>query len=184
MTSRPFTTLLAVMAGACLLTACTEHPSRGRPPDENSCAHAAFEPPLTVVDPCSPDSVTSAAMQTMLTYRPAEGLDSRRAFDAATPLLDPEFARTGAPAAIALAPVTPGMWDQWRDQHVTVTATARVTADDHPADTASRAARVVTVSMQPSDNTPAIRLVVFAVAHRAQTSAGVRWLLSNAQVAS
>ncbi|WP_051025358.1 hypothetical protein [Nocardia aobensis] len=183
MTSRPFTTLLAVMAGACLLTACTEHPSRGRPPDENSCAHAGFEAPFTAVDPCSAESVISAALQTMFTYRPADGVDPRHAFDTATPLLDPEFALS-APAAIALAPVTPDMWQHWRDQHVTITATARVTADDHPPDTTSRAARVVTVSMQPSDTTPALRLVVFALAHRTQTSAGVRWLLANVQVAS
>ncbi|WP_063014238.1 hypothetical protein [Nocardia kruczakiae] len=120
----------------------------------------------------------------MFTYRPAEGLEPRRAFEAATPLLDPEFARSGAPAATALAPVTPDMWGRWRDQHITVTATAHATADDHPADTASRAARVVTVSMQPSDSTPALKLVVFAVAHRAQTGDGARWLLSNVQVAS
>lgn len=175
---------LTVLAGTCLLTACTEHPSRGRPPDENHCEIVGFEPPFAAVDPCSADSVTSAALATMLTYRPAEGLDPRRAFEAAKPLLEPEFARSGAPSAIALAPVTPDMWDGWRDQHVTVTATASTTADDHPADTASRAARVVTVNLQPSDNTPALRLVVFAVAHRTQTSAGVRWLLSNVQVAS
>jgi hypothetical protein len=120
----------------------------------------------------------------MFTYRCADGLDPRRAFEAATPLLDPEFARSGAPAATALAPVTPDMWDRWRDQHVTVTASARATADDHPADTAARAARVVTVSMQPSDSTPALRLVVFAVARYTQTDEGVRWLLSNVQVAS
>ncbi|WP_094028364.1 hypothetical protein [Nocardia cerradoensis] len=120
----------------------------------------------------------------MFTYRPAEGLDPRRAFEAATPLLDPEFARSGASAATVLAPVTPDMWDRWRDQHVTVTATARATADDHPPDTASRAARVVTVSMQPSDSTPAPRLVVFAVAHRTPTGNGARWLLSKVQVAS
>jgi hypothetical protein len=175
---------LAVLAGTCLLTACAVHPSRGRPPDQNTCARTRFDPPFTSVDPCSADSVTATALETMLTYRPAEELDQRRAFEAATPLLDPEFARSGAPAAIALAPVTPDIWDRWRDQHVTVTATARATADDHPADTASRAARVVTVSMQPSDSTPALKLVVFAVAHRAQTSNGGRWLLSNVQVAS
>ncbi|NKY43592.1 hypothetical protein [Nocardia cerradoensis] len=128
--------------------------------------------------------MTSAALATMFTYRPAEGLDPRCAFEAATPLLDPEFARSGAPAAIALAPVTADMWARWRDQDIAVTATARATADDHPADTASRAARVVTVNMQPSYSTPALRLVVFAVAHRTKTSAGVRWLLSNVQVAS
>ncbi|PPI93951.1 hypothetical protein C5F51_14380 [Nocardia nova] len=120
----------------------------------------------------------------MFTYRPAEGLDPRRAFEAATPLLEPEFARSGAPAATALAPVTPDMWGHWRDQHITVTASARATADDHPADTAARAARVVTVSMQPSDGTPPLRLVVFAVAHYTQTDEGVRWLLSNVHVAS
>ncbi|MFF0458418.1 hypothetical protein [Nocardia africana] len=184
MTTRPIATLLTAMAGTCLLTACTEHPSRGRPPDENGCAGARFEAPFTAVDPCSAESVMSAALQTMFTYRPADGVDPRHAFDAAMPLLDPDFARSGAPAAIALAPVTPDMWQHWRGQHVTVTATARVTADDHPPDTASRAARVVTVSMQPSDTTPALRLVVFAVAHRTQTSAGGRWLLANVQVAS
>ncbi|MCC3318312.1 hypothetical protein [Nocardia africana] len=184
MKPHPIATLLTVMTGIYLLTACTEHPSRGRPPDEPSCAGAGFDPPFTAVDPCSADSVTSAALQTMFTYRPAEGLDPRRAFEAATPLLDPEFARSGAPAAIALVPVTADMWERWRDLHVTVTATARPTADDHPADTASRAARVVTVSMHPSDSTPALRLVVFAVAHRTQTGNGARWLLSNVQVAS
>ncbi|NKY87559.1 hypothetical protein [Nocardia veterana] len=126
----------------------------------------------------------AAALQTMFTYRPGEGVDPRHAFDAATQLLDPEFARGGAPAAIALAPVTPGMWQHWRDHLVTVTATARVTADDHPPDTASRAARVVAVSMQPSDTTPALRLVVFALAHRTQDGQDARWLLANVQVAS
>lgn len=183
MTSRPFRTLLTVMAGACLLTACTEHPSRGRPPDENACARARFDSPFTAVDPCSAESVMSAALQTMFTYRPGEGLDPRHAFDAATPLLEPELARSGAPAAITLAPVTPDMWEHWRDQHVTVTAIARTAADDHPADTATRAARVVTVSMQPSDNTPVLRLVVFAVADRTHGRAGAGWLLSDVQVA-
>jgi len=184
MKSRSIATLLTVTAGTCLLAACTEHPSRGRPPDRYVCARDRFEPPFTAVDPCSAESVTSAALETMFTYRPAEGLDPRRAFEAATPLLEPEFARSGAPAATALAPVTPDMWGHWRDQHITVTASARATADDHPADTAARAARVVTVSMQPSDGTPPLRLVVFAVAHYTQTDEGVRWLLSNVQVAS
>lgn len=177
-------TTLAMLAGTCLLAACTDTPSSDLPAGRSSCTPAPFGPPFTAVDPCSGEAVMGAATETMFAYRPAEGLDRRRAFDAAIPLLEPGFARAAAPAAVALAPVTAAVWRHWQDARVTVAAAVRVTNDDHPPDTGTRMARTLAVTLTPSDGTSVLGLVVFAVASRVQSARGTRWLLANAQVAS
>jgi hypothetical protein len=95
--------------------------------------------------------------------------------------MDPRFAERAEAAALVWAPVSATQWRQWRTDAVTVTAVARVASDDHPADTATSASRVLAVELEPSGQSR-IGLVVYG--HATRTSAGSAWLPSGMEVLS
>ncbi|MGY1898401.1 hypothetical protein [Nocardia gipuzkoensis] len=132
------------------------------------------------MDPCSIEQVLAAAVGAVFGYRPSEQADQRAAFRGARALLDARFAERAEPAALVWAPVTTAQWQQWRTDATTLTTTARVTSDDHPADTATSAHRVLAVGLQPTGQPP-IRWAVYG--HATRTTAGSPWLLSGLEVA-
>ncbi|MGY2087905.1 MULTISPECIES: hypothetical protein [Nocardia] len=148
---------------------------------EQRCQADRFATPFTSVDPCSPEQVLTAAVAAVFDYRPSEQADQRAALRVARALLDPGFAERAEPAALVWAPVTAAQWQQWRATATTITTTARVTGDDHPADTATTAHRVLAVELQPTGQPP-IRWTVYARVTRATDRSG--WLLSGLEVAS
>ena len=76
-----------------------------------------------------------------------------------------------------LDPLAVADWASWRGAGVAVAATARIAGDDHPADTTTRFARVVTVTQQPSDRSPPRELAVYITATR--TSPAAPWLVDR-----
>ncbi|MER7450387.1 hypothetical protein ABTW96_08870 [Nocardia beijingensis] len=133
------------------------------------------------MNPCSIEQVLAAAVEAVFGYHPSEQADQRAAWRAARALLDPGFAERAEPAVLVWAPVTATQWQQWRTDATTLTTTARVTSDDHPADTATSAHRVLAVQLQPTGQPP-IRWAVYA--HATRTTAGSAWLLSGLEVTS
>ncbi|MBF6176044.1 hypothetical protein [Nocardia blacklockiae] len=121
-------------------------------------------------------------MTTIFTYRPSAEPDQRIAFGRAAPLLEADYARRTAAVAVALAPVTAMLWQQWAAAGVTVTATARVTGDDHPADSATRAARVVAVALVPDDHGASLPLTLYT--HLRRPNAAAAWRISALEVMS
>ncbi|MBF6331816.1 hypothetical protein [Nocardia transvalensis] len=161
-----------------LLGSCGHSHDRASKP-EPRCNSTLFAP-RDQVDHCSAEAVMTAAASTVFSYRPASEPDPRDAFRQAKPLMDPDYARRAEPAAGVLVPITGTMWAQWASAGTTITATARVTGDDHPPDTGTRAARVLDVTQQPSDNTPPIRFALYVEAERPNEAAG--WRISAMEV--
>ncbi|WP_067473528.1 hypothetical protein [Nocardia amamiensis] len=173
------TLLTTVITLAALTAGCaTNMPT---PSDEQRCRAADFAPPFGEVDPCSADAVLTAAVTTVFGYRPSEHPDQRAAFRAARPLMDPGFAQRAEPAALVWAPVSATQWQQWRTDAATIAASARVTSDDHPADTVTTAHRVLAVALE-ARNQPPIRWAVYA--HATRTTAESAWLLTGLEVLS
>ncbi|WP_327116498.1 hypothetical protein OHB12_04760 [Nocardia sp. NBC_01730] len=168
--------MAAVVAGGC--SANTTLPVSS---NEHLCRKAGFASPFSDVDACTADATLTAAVHAVFSYRPGEQGDQRAAFRAARPLMDPRFAERAEPAALVWAPVSVTQWQQWRTDAVTITAVARVTSDDHSADTATSASRVLAVELASSDQS-AIGFSVYA--HATRTSAGAAWLLSGLEVLS
>ncbi|MFR9769365.1 hypothetical protein [Nocardia sp. SC052] len=148
---------------------------------EQRCQADRFATPFTRVDPCSPEQVLTAAVAAVFGYRPSEQADQRATLRAARPLLDSGFAERAEPAALVWSPVNAEQWQQWRATATTITTTARVTGDDHPADTATTAHRVLAIELQPTGQPP-IRWTVYARTTRTTDRSG--WLLSGLEVAS
>ncbi|MEV6338744.1 hypothetical protein AB0M12_28980 [Nocardia vinacea] len=167
---------LAAVTAAC--AANTPHPAAN---DEQQCRAVSFAPPFDAMDPCSAEAVLTAAVSTVFGYRPSEHTDARVAFRAARALMDPEFADRAESASLVWAPVSPTQWQQWHTAATPITASARVSSDDHPADTATAASRVLGVELQPGDQPP-IRWAVYGLATR--TTAGAVWVLSGMEVLS
>ncbi|WP_043661443.1 hypothetical protein [Nocardia thailandica] len=88
-------------------------------------------------------------MRTLYRLDPAGGLDPRVVFEAARPLMSGQFAVTAGPGVSMWSPITVTEWQTWVDDHLTVTSDVKVTADDHPADTATSTARVLAVHLTP-----------------------------------
>lgn len=165
---------LGVTATACSSGGHSSATSNGR-----GCS-AVFIAPFDRVDACSAESVMTAALTTAFSYRPAEQITAHAAFDTAAPLMDSTFAARAEPAAAVLAPITPVMWQRWAEHGVTVTASVRVTGDEHPPDTATDAARVLAVTQRPSDNSPPIEFTVYARAGR--SGPGKAWRITQLEV--
>ncbi|WP_067891601.1 hypothetical protein [Nocardia vaccinii] len=169
-------------AAMCMLVTATSCTGGGHSSATSSGRRCApvFTAPFDRVDACSAESVMTAALTTVFSYRPAEHLTAPAAFTAAAPLMDPEFAARAEPAAALLVPITPVMWQQWAARAVTVTASARVTGDEHPPDTTTSVARVLAVTQRPSDNSPSIQFAVYARAGR--SGPGTAWRITQLEV--
>ncbi|WP_433664652.1 hypothetical protein ACQPW1_22430 [Nocardia sp. CA-128927] len=148
---------------------------------EVTCSAARFAPPHHNVDPCSGEEVLQAAVAAIFGYEPTVHADPRAAFRTAMPLMTPEFADRAEAAAPVFSPITAATWQQWRTDAVTVTTSARLTDDDHPADTASAISRVLAVDLRPSDDsTTAVDFAVYT--HASRTSSAGAWLVSGMEV--
>ncbi|MBF6215952.1 hypothetical protein IU487_33680 [Nocardia puris] len=170
------TAMLAAAVLAAVVAGCghSAEPERG---GRSSCGAARFEPPYAEVDPCDAEAVMLAAVPAVFTYTP--GADpARRAFEAASPLLAPDFARRARAAAVARAPVAAATWRAWRAGAVLVRAHARITADDHPPDTPVTVSRVLAVELRPADTSPVIPMTVYTSATRRHGA----WLVSALEV--
>ncbi|NNH73670.1 hypothetical protein HLB23_28105 [Nocardia uniformis] len=88
-------------------------------------------------------AVMVAAIETAYTWQPGPDPDSAAGFDRARGLLTERYrAQVGATAS-GLTAVPAGVWARWASAHASITATAVITPDDHPADTAQTRQRVV-----------------------------------------
>ncbi|MEV5835384.1 hypothetical protein [Nocardia sp. NPDC052112] len=174
---RPRALVVTAATSTVLGAGCAHEPAIG---NETACTATAFAAPYTTVDPCSGEAVLRAAIAAVFTYRPETQADQRVAFQLAKPLLEPEFAAAGESAATVLTPITAARWQQWRTQHVGMTATARITGDDHPPDTATSMSRVLAVDLHPGDASPAMGFAVYAHATRSGLSSP--WLVSALEV--
>lgn len=173
------TVAAVVIVSAAALAGCAQ-PGTPDGNAETECSAAHFVPPFDHVDGCSPSQVALAAVQTVFTYRPDQQADQGASFQLATPLMVAALAARTDTTAHILAPITGSLWQRWRDQHVSVTVTARLGVDDHPPDTELSFARVVAVTLAPDNRDPSILLTVFVRATRSDSS--VAWRVSALEV--
>lgn len=174
------TAILPIAAAVVLLPAgCAQQAGTAA---ETACTAAPFAPPYRGVDPCSGEAVLTAAATAIFSYRPFVQADQRATFRTARPLLEPDFADRAEPAAALFVPITAATWQLWKAHDATVTATIRVSGDDHPADTATSMSRVLAVDLRPSDAGPAVGFAVYARTTRAGASSP--WLISGLEVAA
>ena len=139
---------------------------------------------FTMADLCDPEAVMAAALSAMYSYHPATQTQKGVDIDSAAPLLDPGYlARLGVSYS-ALAPVTGNTWEQWKTEGDTVTATAVVASDDHPADTFATVARVVAVhqSVVDASGTQTEQLSPLAIYTTATRTSSGGWAVSGVNV--
>ncbi|WP_107657522.1 hypothetical protein [Nocardia suismassiliense] len=177
--NKPITTLAASIAVIAVLSGCGTQTPAQPPRPVSQCGTAGIEPATGETDVCSAESVLLTAVRTIFGYRPSEQPDQRAAFRTARDLIDPEFAQQGEPSALVWAPVGSDQWQQWRRDGIEITTLVRLTRDDHPPDTPTAAARVLSVQIRPADQ-PSIGFAVYARAHRTTTTAA--WLLAALEV--
>ncbi|ATL72479.1 hypothetical protein [Nocardia terpenica] len=132
------------------------------------------------VDDRDPDQVLAWVAARVYSWRPGEDSSPAASFDRARPLLDPVYIRQVGASAAGLANVTGGTWARWRADKAVVSATARVTGDDHPADTPTSRQRVVAIAQHVTDpaapSEPDRMLVAYMIVTR-QTGTD-RWRVS------
>jgi len=177
----PAAVLPAAVALALTATGCVSEGSEPGPPLTVHCRAESFPPPHQEVDPCLPEAVLTAAVTAIFTYRPGEHADQRAAFRTAAPMLTGDLAAEGELWALVWAPITAEQWQWWRDEDTALTTTVRVTDDDHPADAATTASRVLAVELASGDRQP-IEFAVYAHSRRAGRDSA--WLLAGLQVLS
>ncbi|WP_063041797.1 hypothetical protein [Nocardia pseudovaccinii] len=170
--------VVAVATSSIVLGAgCAHEPAIG---SGKVCTATGFASPYATVDPCSGEAVLRAAVAAVFTYQPQIQADQRVAFQHAKPLLDPAFAAAGESAATVFTPITAARWQEWRTQLVSVTATARITGDDHPPDTATLMSRVLGVDLHLGEASPAMRFAVYA--HVTRSGLSSPWLVAALEV--
>lgn len=168
----------ALLLVATTLLGCSPH---DRPLITPLCEAEPFPPPHAEVPPCSGVDVLHGSVGTLYRIDPATGIDPRRAFDTARPLMNPAFTVQAGIGASMWSPITVTQWQAWAEDHITVASTVEVTSDDHPPDTATSTARVLAVRLIPAGRAP----VDFAVYARAtRRGAESRWLLADLKVLS
>ncbi|WP_433709701.1 hypothetical protein ACQP2U_24890 [Nocardia sp. CA-084685] len=177
----PTTVLTAALGVAAVTAGCAATTPQPMTNDEQECTAIVFAPPFAMVDPCSVDAVLTAAVTAVFSYRPSEHTDARVTFRAARALMDPRFAERAESAALVWAPLSATQWQQWHTTATPIIASAGVSSDDHPTDTATTADRVLAVDLQPGD-LPPISWAVYA--HATRTTAASGWVLSGLEVFS
>ncbi|KZM71628.1 hypothetical protein AWN90_02575 [Nocardia terpenica] len=121
----------------------------------------------------------TAAATAIFTYRPDHQRDTATAFLAAAPLIATDYLHQIGASATAMAPITAATWARWSSLHITVTATVRITEDDHPTDTSTRIRRVIAVTQRPGDEAPRELTAYLQVA---RDSADKPWLVTDLEV--
>lgn len=139
---------------------------------------------FTRADLCDPEAVMTAVLSALYSYHPATQTQKGVDIDSAATLLDPEYLTRLGISYSALAPVTGNTWDQWKAQNMTISAQAVVASDDHPADTAATAARVVAVhqSVLGAAGTETEQLPPLAIYTVATRTASGGWAVSGVNV--
>ncbi|RRQ26157.1 hypothetical protein DK926_19350 [Rhodococcus sp. Eu-32] len=135
-------------------------------------------------DLCDPEAVMTAALSALYSYHPATQTQKGVDIDSAATLLDPGYLDRLGVSYSALAPVTGNTWEQWKAEGATVTATAVVASDDHPADTGSEVARVVAVHQAVVDaaGTETEQLPPLTIYTTAARTASGGWAVSGVNV--
>ncbi|WP_378741192.1 hypothetical protein [Nocardia brasiliensis] len=176
--NKPITVLVASLAVGAALGGCTQTPAVQQH-TVSQCRTADLEPGTGEIDVCSAEAVLFAAVEAIFGYRPIEQPDQRAAFRAARELIEPGFAEQAEPSALVWAPISAAQWQHWRRDGIEITTLVRLTCDDHPPDTPTRAARVLGVDIRPAEQ-PLIGIAVYARAARTTTAAA--WLLTGLEV--
>jgi len=148
----PATTTAAAGGGASLQPGPSTQPTGGCQAGENSC--------LT-------DSVVVAALQTLFSYQTGPDIDdpASDAAGRAAKYLAPQYVQSVSGTWSMLPPITGAQWADWKQSSADVQATATLTSDEHPADTADTAYRVANVTLQ-SASSPATSFPVWVVLTR------------------
>ncbi|MBF6064694.1 hypothetical protein IU500_24665 [Nocardia terpenica] len=173
---------MAVAVGLAALTSggCAEHSQRHEHDrDTPACTAPPFAAQYWAIDPCSPDAVLIAATDAIFNSQPDRQYDSAESFYAAASLVAPGYLQRIGASAIAWTPIPTATWARWSSQRISVTAAARITADDHPADTRSQSSRVIAVTQHPGDEPPRA-FTVYAQATR--DGSNRPWLVTNLEV--
>ncbi|MFD3706159.1 hypothetical protein ACFWUP_23720 [Nocardia sp. NPDC058658] len=148
---------------------------------EPACRAHQFPTPFDRVPPCSGPEVLLAAVAGLFAYDPATGVDPPTTFDRVRPLMSAPFQAKAAASVWVLSPVTIVDWNSWVKRGVTMRSEVAITGDDHPPDTATTTARVLSVRLAPANMTP----IVFAVYSRAvRVSAESAWLITDLRMPS
>ncbi|MCX4098428.1 hypothetical protein [Nocardia sp. alder85J] len=182
MTIATAATKSTVAALICVLstdvTACGVHHSN--PPGPTSgCGPGTFPVPYARIDSCSAPAVLLAAANAVFSARPSEQ-SPRDAVQSAAALVAPGYLRALEDAAAILWPVTGATWAQWATADVRVRGRARISADDHPADTASSISRVLVIAEDLSTGAGPAPFPVHMQA--ARTGPGGSWLVDMVEV--
>ncbi|QXC46913.1 hypothetical protein [Rhodococcus qingshengii] len=159
MTRTTTATLAAVMTIAVLVLAgCGRSDDHDHPMDEGGPTQSLTVPadptlpePFSSVDQSDPEAVMVAAAQALFSYTPGADTNQIDAANRAAPLLDERYYTDNASSFIALAPITGRQWESWRERSAVATATATVTADNHPEDKPAKVSRVVAVTVTAVD---------------------------------
>lgn len=113
---------------------------------------------------CSPDGAAVAGLDTLFSYRATDADPAGAAATRAAALLTEKYRSEVDGTWSMLLPITGSTWTRWRAEKATITATTRLTPDEHPPDTATRAYRVAeltqTVAPTPEPITPQTLFVV------------------------
>ncbi|WP_433717320.1 hypothetical protein ACQP2U_43260 (plasmid) [Nocardia sp. CA-084685] len=170
--------VIATALAVAVVTGCGHHESTPLVPSTSSSAPAA--PPLRV-DDRDPDAVLVAAAAQIYSWQPAQDPSAAAGFTRARALLDPTYIESVGATAAGLSQVTGATWDRWAAQHATVTATAHIGHDDHPADTATAHQRVVVITQHitlpnPAASEPDRVVVAYMIASRLGSTD--RWRIS------
>jgi len=130
---------------------------------------AAPSPAPAGVDDRDPDQVMLWSANQLYSWRPAQDASAAAGFDRARPLLDPTYIQQVGASAAGLARVTGASWARWAADNATITASSRITGDDHPADTGSKHQRVVEITQRisaPGITEPDRTVIAYMVAAR------------------
>lgn len=152
-------TAFAAMTFAVLaLVGCGRSDDHDHPMDEGGSTQSLTVPadptlpePFSSVDQSDPEAVMVAAAQALFSYTPGADTNQIDAANRAAPLLDERYYTDNASSFIALAPITGRQWESWRERSAVATATATVTADNHPEDKPAKVSRVVAVTVTAVD---------------------------------
>ena len=143
--------LVAVTAAGCS-SSTTEQTPTTTPTASSVAPLTGMQPgPTTTAtactgEQCSPDGAAVAGLNTLFTYRAADPDPAESAAARAGTLLADSYRAAVGDTWSLLAPYTGATWTRWRAENAVITAAARITSDEHPPDTTTRAYRVATIT--------------------------------------
>ncbi|WP_433600353.1 hypothetical protein ACQPXH_00320 [Nocardia sp. CA-135953] len=176
MNTRPVLTIAGIGAILLAVTGCASRDDAAIPAAR--CTAPPFPHPYTAVDACAADEVLTTAVARIFS-RPFEQRDPTTSFESAAPLLTDDYRERVGNSAIVLGGRIVGALSLQEPTAVRVTATARVTEDDHPPDTDTSVSRVIALDQHLGDG-PTHHSSVYARVVRAGPKHP--WLLDQLEV--